>query len=254
MAVIRVEKNDNFTTMSNYHLRDPGISLRAVGLLSKMLSLPPEWDYTVAGLAAICKEGRDAIRGALQELEAAGYMRREQTHNEAGHFSSNDYVIYEHPPLTAFPSTVKPSTGSPLTVNPTEINIDINNNILNNPPKAPQGGRRKKKEVKENPDWKPERFAGFWAFYPRGEAKQRAIEAWDKARLSDNEIAKMGRRLKDQMSSEEWKRGVGIPYASTYLNQRRWEDEDKSSTTQADAAASTGSWAPDPEVMSYAGA
>lgn len=251
MAVIRIEKDANFTTMSNYHLRDSSISLRAVGLLSKMLSLPPEWDYTVAGLAAICKEGRDAIRSALQELEAAGYMRREQTHNEAGHFSGNDYVIYEHPPLSAFPSTVQPLTVNPLTENPTQINKDIINN-LNNPPKAPQGGRRKKREPKAAPDWKPERFNGFWEFYPRGEAKQRAIEAWDKARLSDDEIAKMGRRLKDQMSSEEWQRGVGIPYASTYLNQRRWTDEAKAPTSSAAASIQTGSWAADPEVMSYA--
>lgn len=251
MAVIRIEKDANFTTMSNYHLRDSSISLRAVGLLSKMLSLPPEWDYTVAGLAAICKEGKDAIRSALNELEAAGYMRREQTHNEAGHFSGNDYVIYEHPPLSAFPSTVQPSTVKPLTENPTQINKDIINN-LNNPPKAPQGGRRKKREPKAAPDWKPERFNGFWEFYPRGEAKQRAIEAWDKARLSDDEIAKMGRRLKDQMSSEEWQRGVGIPYASTYLNQRRWTDEAKAPTSSVAASIQAGGWAADPEVMSYA--
>ena len=251
MAVIRVEKDANFTTMSNYHLRDPGISLRAVGLLSKMLSLPPEWDYTVAGLAAICKEGRDAIRSALQELENAGYMRREQTHNEAGHFSGNDYVIYEHPPLSGFPSTVKPSTGSPLTVNPTEINIDINNN-LNNPPKAPQGGRRKKN--KSAPDWNPERFEAFWNFYPpvngKRPAKDRAINAWDKLRPDDETIARMGRALQREKKSEMWARGIGIPYASTWLNQRRWEDE----IVQELPEAQSSGWAPDPEVMSYVGA
>ena len=95
MAVIRVERTKNYTVMANYHLQDRQLSLKAVGLLSKMLSLPEGWDYTVAGLASICKEGKTAIRAALVELEEAGYMRRRQTHGAGGEFSSNEYVIYE---------------------------------------------------------------------------------------------------------------------------------------------------------------
>ena len=72
MAVFRVEKNHNYTVMSNYHLRDTGLTLKAIGLLSKMLSLTDEWDYTTRGLAAICKEGVDAIGAALKELESCG--------------------------------------------------------------------------------------------------------------------------------------------------------------------------------------
>ena len=72
MAVCRVEKTKNYTVMSNYHLNDPRLSLKAIGLLSKILSLPEAWDYTVAGLARICREGRDAVRSALAELEEAG--------------------------------------------------------------------------------------------------------------------------------------------------------------------------------------
>lgn len=74
MAVFRVEKNHNYTVMSNYHLRDTALTLKAIGLLSKMLSLTDEWDYTTRGLAAICKEGVDAIGAALKELEARGYV------------------------------------------------------------------------------------------------------------------------------------------------------------------------------------
>ena len=74
MAVFRVEKNHNYTVMSNYHLRDTGLTLKAIGLLSKMLSLTDEWDYTTRGLAAICKEGVDAIGAALKELEVRGYL------------------------------------------------------------------------------------------------------------------------------------------------------------------------------------
>ena len=92
MGVIRVEHNDNYTTMSNRHLRDERLSLRAIGLMSKMLSLPEDWDYTVKGLCAIVKEGREAVRKALMELEAAGYLVREQGRSAGGNFASNDYT------------------------------------------------------------------------------------------------------------------------------------------------------------------
>ena len=78
MAVFRVERNKGYTVMSNHHLKDTALSLKAKGLLSMMLSLPDEWNYTTRGLAAICKEGVDAIGGALRELEKAGYIVRRQ--------------------------------------------------------------------------------------------------------------------------------------------------------------------------------
>lgn len=141
MAVIRVERNENYTHMSNYHLRDKSLSLRAIGLLSKMLSLPPEWDYTVSGLAAICKEGRDAVRATLMELETAGYMVRQQTHTEAGTFGKNEYIVYERPrgaPLTENPSTVEPSTVKPTTEEPlTENSAQINKDLIKDLPKTP---------------------------------------------------------------------------------------------------------------------
>ena len=84
MAVFRVEKNANYTTMSNYHLRDKQLSLKAKGLLSFCLSLPDTWDYSIMGLAAVCKEGRDCIMSTLQELEELGYLRRERTRNADG--------------------------------------------------------------------------------------------------------------------------------------------------------------------------
>ncbi len=222
MAVIRVEKDRNYTQMSNYHLRDKSLSLRAIGLLSKMLSLPPDWDYTVSGLTATCKEGRDAVRGALVELEKAGYMHREQSHTKAGTFGRNDYVVYERPPLTGFPSTVQPSAVGPSAGNAAQINKDLNKDLDNIPPEAPRRGRR---EPKEAPEWKPERFAAFWAAYPRGEKKQAAIAAWDKLHADEGLLNLMAVALKRQLASEEWQRGIGIPYASTWLNGRRWEDE-----------------------------
>ena len=84
MAVFRVEKNHNYTVMSNYHLRDTRLTLKSIGLLSKMLSLTDEWDYTTRGLAAICKEGVDAIGAALKELELHGYLVRRQLRDSRG--------------------------------------------------------------------------------------------------------------------------------------------------------------------------
>ena len=99
MAVFRVEKNENYTVMSNHHLRNVRLSLKAKGLLSQMLSLPPDWDYTLSGLSRINKEGIDAIREAVKELEQEGYITRKRARNKSGRFGANEYVIREEPSL-----------------------------------------------------------------------------------------------------------------------------------------------------------
>ena len=131
MAVFRVEKNHNYTVMSNYHLRDTGLTLKAIGLLSKMLSLTDEWDYTTRGLAAICKEGVDAIGAALKELEARGYLVRRQIRDSKGRITDTEYTIYESPhtplPDTASPDTENPDMVKPDTEKPAELNIEKSN-------------------------------------------------------------------------------------------------------------------------------
>ena len=97
MAVFRVERTRDYTVMSNHHLKNRSLSLKAKGLLSVMLSLPDEWDYTLRGLAAISREGVDAIREAIRELEDAGYIVRSRGRNEKGQLSGTEYVIYENP-------------------------------------------------------------------------------------------------------------------------------------------------------------
>ena len=97
MAVFRIERTRDYTVMSNHHLRDKGLSLKSKGLLSMMLSLPEDWNYTTRGLAKICKEGVDAIGGALRELEGAGYIVRHQMRDRQGRISDTEYVIYEQP-------------------------------------------------------------------------------------------------------------------------------------------------------------
>ncbi len=139
MAVFRVERTHNYTVMSNYHLRDKSLSLKAKGLLSQMLSLPEDWDYTLAGLARINAEGKDAIRAAVVELEKAGYVQRHQTTDKAGKFGANEYIIREYPashepppegpssasPLSGNPMTAEPSTASTQTEKTTQINKDL---------------------------------------------------------------------------------------------------------------------------------
>ena len=136
MAVFRIERTRDYTVMSNHHLRNEKLSLKAKGLLSMMLSLPDDWNYTTRGLAKICKEGVDAIGGALRELESAGYIVRHQLRDRYGRISDTEYVIYEQPqpkqpdmpqPDTASPGTENPYLDKPDTEKPAELNIEKSN-------------------------------------------------------------------------------------------------------------------------------
>ena len=129
MAVFRIEKTRDYTVMSNYHLRDMELSCKACGLLSKMLSLPEEWDYTTRGLARICKDGVDSIGSALKELEKRGYLVRNRLRDDKGRIRDTEYIIYETPhlpdpgsddeePDTSAPDMAEPDTACPDTGNP----------------------------------------------------------------------------------------------------------------------------------------
>ncbi len=126
MAVFRVERTQNYTVMSNYHLRDKTISFKAKGLLSMMLSLPENWDYTLAGLARISLEGKDAIRAAVVELEKAGYVTRSRVRNEKGHLQGTEYVIRERPVFSAQPALEEPASENPTLEDTTQLNKDKN--------------------------------------------------------------------------------------------------------------------------------
>ena len=122
-----------FTTMLNHHLRNRNLSLKAVGLLSKMLSLPPDWDYSIRGLATLNTDGIDGIRTAMKELEDEGYVVRVQSRDERGRMSRNKYTVYALPqkekpspdlPSSENPTTVKPPPDEPMTEKPTQINTN----------------------------------------------------------------------------------------------------------------------------------
>ena len=138
MAVFRVERNKGYTVMSNHHLRNKELSLKAKGLLSQMLSLPEDWDYTLAGLSFINREKIDAIREAVKELERAGYIVRSRERDEKGRLRGADYVIFEQPqtppvsdlptlenPTLDNPTLEKPMLENPTLENPTQLNKDI---------------------------------------------------------------------------------------------------------------------------------
>ena len=120
MAVFRIEKTRDYTVMSNYHLRDMSLSLKAKGLLSLMLSLPENWDYTMKGLAHICKDGIDSISGGIRELEAHGYLIRARVRGANGQLGSIEYTILEQPKAPS-PTQEKPIRENPVQVNPMSL-------------------------------------------------------------------------------------------------------------------------------------
>lgn len=246
MAVYRVEKTHDYTVMANHHLRDERLSLKAKGLLSMLLSLPDDWEISIRGLASIVTDGVGAVQTGINELIEAGYIVRRRQHAESGAFAGFEYIIHEVPPCTENPYTANPYTGKPYTENPAQSSKDKPSTI---PPIVPHEGedslslaaldsslgegadeakpKRKRRATKSAPDYRPDTFARFWAAYPRGEDKQGAIAAWDELKPDDATLQAMSRALVRQKASEEWQRGIGIPYAVRWLRRRRWEDEIK---------------------------
>lgn len=220
-----VQRTAGYTVMSNHHLRDKRLSLKAKGLLSVILSLPEDWDYTIAGLALICDCGRDMIRAAIQELEKAGYISRMQV-NESGKFGGNQYVIREIPveqsaePLPGFPTTENPPTKNPLPGNPTQINKEILNTDLsitdksNTDKTTPRKARTAAKDTE---------FDRFWAEYPRKTDKKKARAAFGRVKVP---LETLLDALRIQKASDQWQRNGGryIPHPTTWLNGERWND------------------------------
>lgn len=128
--VFKIEKTKNYTVMSNYHLRDKNLSLKAKGLLSFMLSLPEDWDYSLNGLCAVCKEQERAIKSTLKELKEYGYLVIEKVRGDKGYFEYN-YLIYEQPieleKNKDNPGVQNPPVDVPLVENDTQINTNIQN-------------------------------------------------------------------------------------------------------------------------------
>lgn len=176
------------------------------------------------------------VSSLVSQLAERGYITVEVVRDPETNAVMERRIWVDTPRIEASQPPLKiEHTPMPENEDTPPLKIEQYNNLKdssNIPPKAPQGGRRiktlrKKAEPKEAPDWKPDRFTGFWRYYPRGQAKQAAIRAWDRLQPSDELIATMAQALKRQVASEDWQAGIGIPYASTWLNNRRWEDESR---------------------------
>ncbi len=240
-GVIKSGHREPFTVLYKSAIRDTRLSFEMLGFLTYMLDKPPDWEFTISGMAKERGVGLAQVRRLVGLLEKAGYLLREQAHDDGGKFAKNVYVLQEKPPLSRNQYDGEPLKSplsgnadigetrqreKPLSVFATQSkNVETKDYII--PPYSPPKGDGKeprKRRSKTTPTWKPERFEGFWAYYPRGENRMGAVRAWDKLKPDDALIETIGRALQVLKASPAWRDGVGIPYASTFLNGRRWED------------------------------
>ncbi len=152
MAVFRIEKSKDFTIMSNHHLRNTTLSLKAKGLQSLMLSLPEEWDYSLKGLAKICKDGVESIGTALQELERHGYLTRRQLRDDKGKYLDLEYTIHEIPVAVddALSDNAKPKPDNPHPTCPQPENPDTGNPDSDKPDSGNRAQLNTKDQVLKN--------------------------------------------------------------------------------------------------------
>ena len=227
---IRSGREDGFTVLYNSMVKDDRLPLEAKGLFAYIMSRPPDWKFSVSGLAASTKTSKDKVRRILGQLEKVGYLIREQGHKENGTFGGNIYVLQDFaPPLSE--NTVngenrqreKPLSENtvngenrqrekPLSAFPTQPNKDNNPVKIILPPIVPREDGA---------------FDAFWAAYPRRVDKQKARRAWAKLKPDAALLETVLRALELQAASGQWTRdnGAYIPYPASWLNGRRWEDE-----------------------------
>lgn len=181
MPVFRIQKNNNYTVMSNYHLRDKELSLKAKGLMSFILSLPEDWDYSLKGLVSCLKEGKESVDSTLDELKARAYIKVTKIQNEKGQFKYI-YNIFEQPsenpegkkPGVENPGMVEPDMENPPQINTNIINTKKENNICSSSGKE------------DNISQLADDFDKIWSIYPRKDGKNTAFKhylAWLKGKM-----------------------------------------------------------------------
>lgn len=218
MSTFRVNKNKNYTVMSNTHLRDMGLSLKAKGLLSVMLSLPETWDYSIAGLVAICKENETAVKSALKELKESGYLiitRIMPNETKSGRIEYI-YDIYEEPQKQEVEKQ------------------EVENLVVEIQAVEKQGQLNTNKESTDklntdisNTDYisVEGKFREFVDSYPKPVNEYEAYRVWVSLNMNAELFAKLMAGLSDWKRSEQWAKNDGqyITNAITFLRERRWE-------------------------------
>lgn len=223
MSVVRVNHNTNYTVMSNHHLRDMSLSLKAIGLLSKILSLPPEWDYTIEGLAAICKDGVSAVKSALKELKESGYLvvtKKMPNETKSGRIEYV-YDIYEQP-QDIQSAEIQESEKQEVENLPVEILPIENRRQLS---KDKSNKERLSKE-ESNTDYKAE-FENLWKLYPNKKGKTNALNDYIRARKAGTSFDDI---LTGVYNYIEYIHQEKVPeryvkHGSTWFHQQCWQDD-----------------------------
>lgn len=223
MSVVRVNKNNNYTTMSNYHLRDKKLSLSLKGLLSVVYSLPENWDYSIAGLCSITEVSKSTMSKYLNELIEFGYLKREQKRTSVG-FGNIEYIFYEYPINTENALPKNQDTQNVHPKNQDTENQSQSNYLINQLTK--ELNTNKKKTIVQN-EILNERFNRFWNLFPRKETKKKAEQTFKNIKFkSDEQFEKFINHLENLVKNDFCNREKQfIPLPTTYLNKENWSDD-----------------------------
>ena len=258
------------TRIQNNIIWDDNLSHMARFAMIAMLSLPDTWDYSVRGMAVKLGISKDTMAKYMNELERAGYLKRMQEHGSNGAFTKACYILTDVPwsfdeeesPCPKNSDTDAPCPNLPDPVTPDPINSPQKKRTKQkrrtkqeNPPISPMGDvsdpDTKGGSTELMPKHRPERFSGFWSYYPRHVKRDRAVAAWDRLKPDDALIDTMGRALAKQVAF--WN-ATGtelkfIPHAATWLNQKRWADPPEEYQLSGQRGQPSGGWAEDREVL-----
>lgn len=252
MATRRVVKSNNFSIVSNKIIRDTRLSLKARGLLILMLSLPDNWEFSIAGLSTTSGEGKDSIRNGVKELESAGYLTRQRKHLPNGKLAEMEYTIYEEPiettkeeatqdsPIKEEPALEKSTQVNTVQGKPTEINKEYKE-VLNI---ASTERERENINVVQEPTYPQYSLLGngrpltceqlklqgsyfnrFWNLYPRRMNKYKASLAWNALPVDEALYSSILLAVERCSKSRQWQDKLYVPYPETFINEHRWEDD-----------------------------
>lgn len=229
--IFKINKNKNYIVMSNYHLKEKDMSLKSKGLLSLMLSLPPDWDYSINGLISICKENETSIKSSLDELKKFGYLEVIKLMPNETETGRIEYVynIYEIPKQGVEKQGVDFLGVEFLDLeNQGQLNIEdkiLNNKDIDNI--LEENYNKRKVESSFESDSDKELFNKFWKEYPKKVSKEKAKKWFIKNKPSEELVNLMIKQLKRFKTLKQWKDKDGqyIPYPSSWLNAHSWEDE-----------------------------
>ena len=230
MSIVRVNHNENYTVMSNCHLRDQRLSLKAIGLLSKVLSLPPAWDYTIEGLAAICRDGVTAVKSALKELKDCGYLvvkKLMPNETKSGRIEY-EYDFYEQPQEKQ--EVEKQGVENlPVEIQEVENPLQLNTDLLSKEELSKEVSSKHYKELNAafTEATCREEFENLWSLYPNKKGKTNALKDYIKARkdgASFDDVLSGVYRYVEYINLEKIPDRY-IKHGSTWFHQKCWEDD-----------------------------